>query len=342
MQKRQAEPSGDLLGPRQKSPYVVSVTFNNFEDIEAAVTNADVHFLRIGSGPSSGGVTRVALDKATLQLGWESGSHITFGGSDPRLCYILIPLPCHGERAWNGQAVDGRQFVFYWPGAEHHGRILGGNRWALISLGAEDFARHLRALKKEELKPTASKRRLIIPTPLATQALRGALERVQHAAMTRPDVLAGEEARRAMEQSLLTEVVRAIRSGQSEWPEGEEPPRRRILGTAAEFLRERLDHPIYIAELCEATGVSERTLRNAFQETYGMSPMRYLNLWRLHRARKALRDADPAQRTVTRIATGLGLWEMGRFAGEYRALFGETPSQTLRVRPARNPEKAGL
>jgi len=316
------------------------VTFNDFEDIEMAVTNADAHFLRIGSGSSAGGVTKVVLDDATPQFGWESGSHITFGGSDPRLCYILIPLPCRGERAWNGQAVDGRQFVFYWPGAEHHGRILGGNRWALISLRPEDFARHLRALEKEELKPTASKRRLIIPAPLATQALRGVLERVRDAAVTRPDLLARAEARRAMEQSLLTEVVRAIGSGQGESPAREESPRRRILGTAAEFLRERLDHPIYLADLCEATGVSERTLRNAFQETYGMSPMRYLKLWRLHRARKALRDADPARRTVTDVATSLGLWEMGRFAGEYRALFGETPLKTLRVRPVADPEEA--
>ena len=67
-----------------------------------------------------------------------------------------------------------------------------------------------------------------------------------------------------------------------------------------------------------------------------MGPIRYLWLRRMHLARRALRMAEPTTTTVTRIATGYGFWELGRFSVSYRALFGETPSASLR-RPPEDP-----
>jgi AraC-like DNA-binding protein len=64
-----------------------------------------------------------------------------------------------------------------------------------------------------------------------------------------------------------------------------------------------------------------------------MGPIRYLWLRRMHLTRRALLQASPATATVTAIATDHGFWELGRFASEYRALFGETPVASLR-RPA--------
>jgi AraC-like DNA-binding protein len=93
------------------------------------------------------------------------------------------------------------------------------------------------------------------------------------------------------------------------------------------------DRPVYLAEICAATGASERTLRVCCEEHVGMGPIRYLWLRRMHLARRALILADPAKTTVTQIAVDHGFWELGRFAVSYRALFGESPSASLRRPP---------
>jgi transcriptional regulator GlxA family with amidase domain len=94
-------------------------------------------------------------------------------------------------------------------------------------------------------------------------------------------------------------------------------------------VEETADQPLYIPELCKAIGTSERILRICCQEQLGISAKRYLMLRRMHLARRALRESPPTDTTVTEIAMRYGFWQLGRFAGEYKAIFGESPSATL-------------
>jgi AraC-like DNA-binding protein len=87
------------------------------------------------------------------------------------------------------------------------------------------------------------------------------------------------------------------------------------------------EEPITLGRLCEIAGVGERALQKAFESRRGMSPMRFVVERRLAAARRLLERADPGG-TVTDVATRLG-FHFGRFAGLYREVFGETPSQTL-------------
>jgi AraC-like DNA-binding protein len=104
----------------------------------------------------------------------------------------------------------------------------------------------------------------------------------------------------------------------------------RAVRMALELIESHPEHEHTTAGLARAAGVSMRALQRGFQRDLNTSPMAHLRTVRLRRVRDALRAAAPGGVTVTDIAARWGFTHPGHFAREYRRLFGEKPSQTLR------------
>jgi AraC family ethanolamine operon transcriptional activator len=105
--------------------------------------------------------------------------------------------------------------------------------------------------------------------------------------------------------------------------------RMRIVSMAEQFLVTHADRPFRIDALAAATETSQRTLEYLFQEVYGVSPREWFLSARLHRVRRDLVHASDAGQGVAAAANRWGIKHLGRFAGEYRKMFGELPSRTL-------------
>ncbi len=95
-------------------------------------------------------------------------------------------------------------------------------------------------------------------------------------------------------------------------------------------MRDHLAAEVTLLELSQVSGIRVRSLINAFEAVTGFSPIVYLKRLRLSGTRQALRHADKGQTRIIDVASEWGFWHMGHFAAAYRAMFGETPSETLR------------
>jgi AraC family ethanolamine operon transcriptional activator len=104
----------------------------------------------------------------------------------------------------------------------------------------------------------------------------------------------------------------------------------RVVQIVEDYVLKHADEPLYVALLCKAASVSERTLQNAFKEIMGMTPVAFLTRMRLHQVRRALRAATPHSTTVTAEALKWGFWHLGEFSRAYKGCFDELPSDTLR------------
>lgn len=109
----------------------------------------------------------------------------------------------------------------------------------------------------------------------------------------------------------------------------EHPSPGRLVRRACALIRDHHGEALTVGDLAEALGVSVRTLQSCFHRQLNTTPTAYLRECRLDAAHRALRTAPPGT-SVTAVAMHHGFTHLGRFAGEYRARFGEPPSQTLR------------
>ena len=98
---------------------------------------------------------------------------------------------------------------------------------------------------------------------------------------------------------------------------------KRALG----YMRANMAERITLTGLASACGVPERTLLRQFQRFVGIAPLAYLRRMRLDAAKRELASAQN-NAAICDIAMRCGFSHLGRFATEYRRLFGETPSST--------------
>jgi len=105
--------------------------------------------------------------------------------------------------------------------------------------------------------------------------------------------------------------------------------RKSTVDAAQAYMWANMCGDIGLPAMSRAIGCSARTLSNYFESLYGMSPMRFMKVLRLNRVREILRDG-PDDSAIVEIAADHGFWHMGHFAVQYRYLFGETASETVR------------
>ena len=108
-------------------------------------------------------------------------------------------------------------------------------------------------------------------------------------------------------------------------------PLSRDVKRAVDLLRAELDRPWRVDELARLCDVPRRTLEKHFRRLVGCGPLRFLHAERLEKARRQLLIAR-ADTSVTRIAANCGFSHLGRFALAYRYRYGESPSDTLKLR----------
>jgi len=277
----------------------------------------------------------VRLGSITVgEISYGTDVHLTIGELTSAY-HVLAPVTGSLESRHRGVYVvaDPTRAAVYRPVGDID--LYWGGDCRLLSVKVE------RAALEREVD-AALDRRVITPLPLGASfdLVTGpgrswaALVRLLHAELRGPDGL-GREPRMAAgwRDLVISGLALTVEHPYGEEPAGLSGPRRpRQVKRALDAMHAEPWRPYTVGELALIAGVGVRLLQASFRRHVGMSPLAYLRRLRLDGVHAELSRSDEWQVQVGEVAYRWGFTHLGRFAGAYRARYGEPPSQTLKDR----------
>ena len=294
------------------------LTFDNFDAWGDAVSGAHLRLVCDIVETPAWTLGILDLGGVILQMASEGGGNLCYGGNTHSGPTLFVPLSHAREHVANGVPLDDDSLLFIPCGADFSIRVRRrAHEWCSIALPE---SRH-------GMAGAASAR--VVCRPGVVRGLGRLAREIAASLLDRP---AGTAAHRAAGRELAA-AAEACLDGMPA------PAPRPAIG------RPRLDRTAIVRRamdvidaspslptasgIAQRIGVNDRTLLRTFQETFGVPPKTYLMLRELHAVRRVLSSGAAGHATVAEVLVGHGIWEFGRFAGRYRAHFGELPSQTL-------------
>jgi len=230
------------------------------------------------------------------------------------------------EARFRGRLVDEGAMLVAQDGTEFEFRTPAGYAGLGVTVRSEALGRHEHGLEQRLVQ-----RDVLCAGSAQVTRLRQFLAEVLDTLDRDAAALQDEAVRRHLAADILDRVHAVLSTSDPEPADAPTAMRRaRIVARAEEYVLARAYESITVAELCRHAGASRRHLQQAFQDIVGMSPNLYLRAVRLCRVRRELKAGLPGGSTIQDVAARWGFWHLGHFSTDYKRLFAERPSDTLR------------
>ena len=302
--------------------------FSEPDDFQATLEQSGcIGLIMTERGEFRARITELTLGRLRLSAVEERLSRIACYSLAPGLVRVIMPGP-EGTLVCGGIELGHGAILTHYATKTVYERLNGPARWNDVILPTRRLARYGHALTGSDIElphavhlwrpPTGALRRLMAAHTAALLTTR-----------THTGGIPVVAANPGLEQTFMEKLVECLATAQVNTNSAATDRHIALMAGLEGMADAYQNRSPSILEICAALGISERTLRGCCHEHLNMAPNRYFRLRRMQQARRVLRSADPGTVTVAQVAKQHGFRELGRFAAEYRAAFGELPSATL-------------
>jgi AraC family transcriptional regulator, ethanolamine operon transcriptional activator len=297
--------------------------------------NVVVRHMQIGPGRLDGDLGRMPLATGTLLTCRHSVGVRAQGKIPSGHIFLLVCLDVPARAQILGRDVTRDSIVAFGPGTIVDNLYGAGMSWAGLSIPLEVVAHAVH--NGSALDAVGAGATVILqPKPAAIDAVRAALASLTDFAHCQPERFADTRWRFSAERNLLDASLAAFDTPTDthRQPRITAPNHAGTLVHKLDSYLDTVNGMVSVTELCRVAYTPRRTLERAYRQTLNLGPAEYVRRRALNAVRRELLQAARPSGSITETAMRHGFWHLGRFAGYYRTLFGESPSETLH-RPAR-------
>jgi AraC family ethanolamine operon transcriptional activator len=302
--------------------------FDDHEEFSSALSGWIPIMRKLDRGPFAGSLLQIDLGDVRVVRA-RIDSLLEVEGIAPQE-FQSFGIPA-GERTlgnWCGRAVSGGRFVNSFDESGGFEAVIRPGFESFVVSVRKEFLYERRASMEIPADDVCPGERVTEYDRSTLRTLLGMLKMASVSLLTDPaanhQVALGELLRFELPGRLLE-----LQSAGKRAPALSPRQRDRILRQSRDWIENAPAEGLTVANLCRGVGAGERTVRRAFLEYYGVTPLDYLKAQRLNHVHRELLESDPAHGRVSEVAHRWGFWHLGQLAADYRQLFDELPSETL-------------
>lgn len=316
-------------------------TSNDVNDHAASLSQWDQQYDQVSAGRFEGRLEELWLGPVQVFRESTSRAVLQRGAPCPQTLTLATPVGDGPNEAWFcGQRIGAQQAFGLVAHSEFDLATRGDFDIVAISVSRNHLDAYSQRVDNMRFLGALRNNQVLDGAGPANDRLRALLLATLATARDTPQLLAQDAARQAMTDALCDALMArfgrcpgALPSASGAGAEVTATTRQRVVREARRYMQVHAEAPISVPDLCEALHVSRRTLQYSFQDVLQMSPVTYLRALRLNGVRRDLkRGGDEA---VADHAARWGFWHLSRFAADYRQMFSELPSETLRLARSR-------
>lgn len=302
------------------------LTFTSIEQYQDHIYDVDMSAYQISSGGFFNLHKNFFMPNVTIGYRIVDSEVIHQAHMPPNQFYVILPFN-HCQVTFDGITHTKDRFLFIGPGEHSFSNFPKYTENLYITFGAEALRNYFDAEEIEllmKLMPAIREGKVELDNlPLFREVVFSIFHRLFTAEHTPnyAELIDTEQTLFSGLRSLLAPATAKLSH------KIVLPTRKTVVVRAIEYLEQGNIISVNVPELADACFCSVRTLEYAFNSILGKSPNQFLKLRKFHIVRRHILSHNI--RNASEVLRLFSISNHGRFASEYRQVFGETPFKTL-------------